>query len=139
MLDRYSESAKTLVLVAIILQVVFSLIAVFIYAAVFAVVPATTIGPGGTTVSTGFPAAGLFIVLASVFGGIGLLWILLDYFLLYKKIADGRIEETDTTSLVLGILQLLFGGLIPGILILVAHGKIGDAINNKLRNPESAV
>lgn len=135
MLDKDAESAKTLVLVAIILEVVATVIVIFAFSFEFAIGTAVT-SIGSSNPVTLAPFFGLLLVIAASFSLVGLLWILLDYFLLYKKIAEGNIEETESPSLILGILQLLFGGLISGILILVAHGKISNSIINRLRNKE---
>lgn len=59
---------------------------------------------------------------------IGLLWIILDYFLIYRRLAMEKVKEAETPSIVLGIIQLIFGGLIPGILLIVAWVKIKDSL-----------
>ncbi len=136
MLDSDANTAKTLTLVAIILQVVFFIIGIFAIVALAAL----TIGPGittttstGTTVTTSPPGFGVGIF-GAVFGVIfliGLLWILLDYFLIYKKLAEDKVGEAETPALVLGIIQLLFGGIITGILLIVAYVKIKDSMRNR--------
>lgn len=129
MLDRDAESAKTLVLVAIILQIIFFAIGVFVI--LFATIAAfsfnTVSGTGVTTTST-FNVAGLFAAIFGVIFAIGIIWILLDYFLIYKPIAEERVDRAETPALVLAIIQLIFGGIITGILLLVAWIKIKDSV-----------
>ena len=105
MLDSDANTAKTLTLVAIILQVVFFVIGIFAVAALSLITAGvtTTTSPGGTVTTTAPVGVGIF---GAVFGGIfliGLLWILLDYFLIYKKLAEDKVEEAETPALVLGI------------------------------------
>ncbi|MBX8637693.1 MAG: hypothetical protein KIY11_04955, partial [Thermoplasmata archaeon] len=63
----------------------------------------------------------------------GLLWILLDYFLIYRKLVTGKVEEAETPALVLGTIQLILGGVITGILLIVAYVKIKDSVRNRAR------
>jgi hypothetical protein len=134
MLDSDANTAKTLTLVAIILQVVFFVIGIFAIAALAVVTTGiTTTTSTGTTVTTSPPGIGVGIF-GMVFGAIfliGLLWILLDYFLIYKKLAEDKVEEAETPALILGIIQLLFGGIITGILLIVAYVKIKDSVRNR--------
>jgi heme/copper-type cytochrome/quinol oxidase subunit 2 len=133
MLDSDASTAKTLTLVAIILQVVFFVIGIFeviAFAALFSFRSSVTTSTGTTVTSQGVPLSGLAII-SIVFSFallIGILWIALDYFLIYKKLKEERVREAETPSLVLGIIQLIFGGLIPGILIIVAYVKIRDSV-----------
>ena len=65
-----------------------------------------------------------------------ILWIFLNYFLLYKKITDDKIEEAKSNALILGILELLFDGLIPGILIIVAYTKLSDSVSYGMKEKD---
>lgn len=113
MLDGKGSTAKTLTLVAIVLQAVFFVIGIFEVIAVIALVPLGGVG---------------FITLFFAFGFlVGILWILLDYFLIYKKVKEEKVREAETPALVLGILQLIFGGFIPGILLIVAYVELKDS------------
>lgn len=94
--DRDAETAKTLTIVGMVLQLLFLLLGIL--------VP-------------------YFLI--------GVLWLLLDYFLIYKKIVDGQLNEAETPSLILGILQLVLGGVLPGVFILIAHVKIKDSLRNR--------
>ena len=134
MLDSDSSTAKTLTLVAIILQVVFFVIGIFEVIALvllFSFRPSVTTSTGTTITSHVVPLSGLAII-SIVFSFallIGILWIFLDYFLIYRKLKEERVREAETPSLVLGIIQLIFGGLIPGILLIVAYVKIRDSVH----------
>ena len=134
MLDSDASTAKTLTLVAIILQVVFFVIGIFEVIALvllFSFRPSVTTSTGTTITSHVVPLSGLAII-SIVFSFallIGILWIFLDYFLIYRKLKEERVREAETPSLVLGIIQLIFGGLIPGILLIVAYVKIRDSVH----------
>ncbi|MBX8631516.1 MAG: hypothetical protein KIY12_01755 [Thermoplasmata archaeon] len=139
MLDSDASTAKTLTLVALIIQSIFfaiGLISAIFFLAVTASV--TTTSPTGATV-VGPPPTFLFSAFFSVIFLIGLVWILLDYFLVYKKLVEEKVEEAETPSLVLGILQLLFGGIITGILLIVAYVKIRDSERNRRQPPQYVV
>ena len=135
MLDSDASTAKTLTLVAIILQSILFIIGIFADAVLAFVASGvtTTSSPGGTFTTTGPVGPGIFGVVFGTVFIIGLLWILLDYFLIYKKLATEKVEEAETPALVLGIIQLLFGGVITGILLIVAYVKIKDSVRNRAR------
>ncbi|MCL5253883.1 MAG: hypothetical protein M1351_07350 [Candidatus Thermoplasmatota archaeon] len=133
MLDSDASAAKTLTLIALILQAVFFVVGLFLIAGLMIFSSTvTTTSPGGTTTvgPSGF-GIGLFGLVFGIIFLIGLLWILLDYFLVYKNLAEEKVEEAETPSLVLGILQLLFGGFITGILLIIAYVKIRDSTRNR--------
>ena len=125
MLDNFAQSAKTLTLVAIIIEAIFTaLFALYftLFLSLFAITPATP----------GIPANSGFIIfgfIGAIFGGIGLLWVLLDYFLVYKRLSEGNIMGAKDTSLILGIIQLIFGGIVPGILLIVAYTQLGNSVH----------
>lgn len=127
MYDRDRESARTLINAAIIVQSVFT--GIFVVAMIF-VLAATSFSanPPG---ALGMAIIAMITIIGTAFA---LLWILLDYFLLYRKIVEDRLEEIESTALVLGIIQLIFGGVVAGILILVAHGRISSSINYRIRS-----
>lgn len=87
------ETAKTLVLIALILNVIGFIFALF----------------------TIFLAALPFI------------FMILDYFLVYKPLTEGKGESAEAPALVFGILQLILGGVISGVVLIVAWLKIRDA------------
>ncbi len=127
MLDSDASSAKTLTLVAIILQSLFFILGLFL-----TLVPAAIMGtvtpPGGAPPS--FPTAGMGIVETAIAIGlaVGLVWILLDYLLVYRKLAEEREAEAETPAIVLGIITPLFGGIITGILLIIAYVKTRDSM-----------
>ncbi|MCL4447143.1 MAG: hypothetical protein M0Z77_03050 [Thermoplasmatales archaeon] len=133
MIDSDASTAKTLTLVAIILQVIFFAIGVIsvVGLVAFLSIRRVVTSTGGTTSTTiiSSGAMGAFAVLFSIFFLLGLIWILLDYFLVYKKLAEERVREAEVPSLVLGIIQLIFAGVIPGILLIIAYVKIRDSID----------
>lgn len=98
-MDPDLETAKTLALVAIILDLLGLLFSIFLI--VLAIIP--------------------------------FIFIILNYFLIYKPLSEGRAREAETATLVLGILQIIpLGGVIPGILLIISWVKIRDSIG---RNP----
>jgi hypothetical protein len=139
MLDSDASTAKTLTLVAIILQTIFFAIGAFatlILSLFFAA--SRTITYNGTVTRTVVSTGGVTIVglIFSIFFVIAIVWILLDYFLIYKKLADGKVQEAETPSLVLGLIQLILGGVITGILLILAYVKIRDSLQ---KNPPQTI
>lgn len=121
--NRAAESAKTLVFVAVLLQVIFFAIGVIIISIAIAAVIYSSAQAG--------VGLGTASIVGAVFGGIfllGLLWIFLNYFLVYKPLQRGDLAGAETPALVLGILELIFGGIIPGILLIIAYTRIGNAL-----------
>ena len=131
MLDSDASTAKTLTLVAIILQAVFFVIGIFevIGVAAFLAVTTTSVGNVTSVRSTPVGVLGFISLIFAAALAIGVLWILLDYLLVYKKLSKERVKEAETPSLILGIIQLIFGGFIPGILLIIAYVKIKDSLN----------
>ena len=142
MLDSDASTAKTLTLVAIVLQLIFFAIGVVITFSLltfFAIARVTTTTSTGTHIS--YPTSPLFglgiaAVVFSIFFVIGLVWILLDYFLVYKKLLLEKIREAEMPSLVLGIVQQIFGGVISGILLIIAYVKIRDSLERSLKESQ---
>ncbi len=137
MLDDDASTAKTLTLVAIILQLVFfaiGAVAMVVVAAYFSVGRVVTSSGGVVTTTTvNSSAPTIALVVFSIFFLIGLLWILLDYFLVYKNLALEKVKESEVPSLILGIIQLILAGVIPGILLIIAYVKIRDSLENSAR------
>ena len=137
-MDNYSSSAKSLIFAAIVFQAVFLVIGM-LFIPFFAIASTSINGlTGAGTVTLSSPVFIPFFAIGILSIGFifGILWILLDYFLLYKKIIEDKIEEAKSNSLVLGILQLLLGGLIPGILIIIAYTKLSDSINYGMKDKD---
>lgn len=59
------------------------------------------------------------------------LWFWLTYLAVYLKMKDGLPEKAEKPSLLLGILQLLFGGLLSGVLLLISWVKIRDYLRDQ--------
>lgn len=137
MLDHNAESAKTLVLVALIVEAVVLALIILYFASIFAIFSVITpVNPGGSAMpAPGFYFSGIiiFVIVATIFGAIGALWILLDYYLVYRRLVEERVEEAQSPALVLGILQLILGGIIPGILLIVAYSQIANSVSNRMR------
>ncbi len=130
MLDSDASTAKTLTLVVIILQAVFFVIGIFEVIALIAfLVVVPTVTP--TNAIPSLDVSGIIAIVFSAALAIGILWIVLDYFLVYKRLKEEKVREAKTPTLVLGIIQLIFGGLIPGILLIVAYVKIKDSLNRQ--------
>ncbi len=112
--DPDAYTARTLTFVAIILGAIFFVLGLF--------------------VSTLFVAARFFMVgfFPAMFGLgflISIVWIALDYLLVYRNLfSPNDIPSARGPALILGILQLILGGIIPGILLLIAYVKIGDSM-----------
>jgi hypothetical protein len=146
-----ASTAKTLTLVAIIVQVVFFIIGVVFASFFFAFVGAfSDVSPittsftfvqGGTTITGIVPPYGSFQVggppnffgiFAFVFGlmfVVSIVWIALDYLLVYRNLSSrSAIAKAKTPALVLGIIQLVTGGVLPGILLIAAFLKIEDSL-----------
>ncbi len=107
MSGRSGDTARVLILVGLVLQVV-SVFVAFGLAVFFSFVPFL---------------GGLVLVLAFL----GLVFVFLVYFLSYTRAAEGDYEGARTPTLVFAILSLLSLGLISGILYLIAYVKLGDA------------
>lgn len=112
-------SAETLVLVALILQVIG---AVLLIGAILFLLGFAAIHP--------FRFAWLAALIAVVVGGVALLFLYFAYEYSYLRIQRGDYAGAQAPTLVIGILSL-FLGLIPGILYLVGYVKLSDAIREQ--------
>ncbi|HXQ79191.1 MAG TPA: hypothetical protein VN819_03120 [Thermoplasmata archaeon] len=109
-------TAETLVLVALVLQVIAAVVILGLFLLLF-----------GFAAFHSDRATWVFALVASVVGGLSLLFLYCAYEYSYLRIQRGQYQEAQAPTLVLGILSL-FLGLIPGILYLVGYLKIGDAM-----------
>lgn len=107
------ESAQTYILVGLVLQGL-EVLAVF----------------GLGLFSSFLPIAGAIVI---GLGVLGVIWIILVYIFSYVNTVEGEYGQARTPTLVFGILSLLSGGIISGILFLVAYSKLGDAIEEQAR------
>jgi hypothetical protein len=143
------STARTLTVAAIIVAAIFLLItiaeAIFFVPAVARsaeIISNTTrtITETGTTVTLA-PIAGseissfvtsLLLAFYSIAIIVQAVWIVADYFLIFTRFRTREaMDSTRSPTLVLGILQLIFGGVVPGILLLVAHSKVGDSMRRR--------
>lgn len=86
----------------------------------------------GTGTPPTFPLFGLLAFVFSISFLVSILWIALDYYLVYRNLGStSTIASAKTPSIVLGVVQLIFGGVIPGILLIVAYIKIGDSMQRR--------
>jgi len=112
-------SAETLVLIALILQVIGGVLLTGGIVWLF-----------GFSVIHPFPYAWAAVTAAVTVGVIVLVFLYFAYTLSYQRIQRGDYSGAQTPTLIIGILSL-FAGLIPGIFYLVGYVKIGDAIREQ--------
>jgi hypothetical protein len=111
-------TAETLILVAFVIQIVISLIWIFIgFLAVAA---------GAFFLFFGVVGAAL-ILLAAVITILPILMLFIAYQYSYRRVRDGDLAGARGPTLLLGILGIPFGAVIVGILYLVAYFEIGSA------------
>lgn len=101
------DTAKILVLIGLVLQLVFVLVFAGIAGALLVFLP-----------------LGAFFLILAVFG---VVWVVLVYLLSYRPIAAGDYSGAATPTLIFAILSLLTIALISGVLYLVAYVKLRDA------------
>ncbi len=131
------DTAITLTLVALILEAVFLAIGVLIALVLLPVSRVTSsaslfgadqaIAPLQMGDFSTFISTGLFVGFLVVAGIFAVVFLLLTYFLVYKPLKHEQVERALTPALVLGIIALVFGGVIVGILLIVAYVKAKDA------------
>ncbi len=131
-MDPFIDDAKGLVFAAIVVQLVFTVIGLIGLAIVgiFLSIPFYS-APSPSTTNVPILFSGILIAGAIAVVGFGLVWLFLDYFLIYKVLEKGRAKDASTVTLVLGIIQLMTD-LIPGILLILAYTKIQDSIKMEL-------
>ncbi len=113
--SRSGETAKTLILIGLILDLIGEAILL---------------------------AVGALFLAVSVFGGlllgvaaIGLLWVILVWVFSYARVREGDYQGARTPTLVFAILSLISFALIPGVLFIIAYAKLGDAISESVGTP----
>ncbi len=141
------NTAITLTLVALILEAVFLAVGVLVLLVFLPVISVTSsasvfgaheaiaplqIGDFSIPIFFGFFVG--FLVAAGIFA---VVFLLLTYFLVYKPLKDEQVERALTPALVLGIIVLVFGGVIVGILLIVGYVKAKDAHTKILLAPAS--
>lgn len=118
-----ASTAKTLILVGLILQLIFALIFLFALG-VFAFV---AVAVGGVV--------SLFAFVYVAFGILGFIFLYLIWMFCYKPVREGRYEQAKTPTLIFAILSLITFSFISGILYIVAYVKLGDAVREQQMPP----
>jgi hypothetical protein len=111
-------TAETLVLIAWILQLIFSFILVAFGSLLLLA--------GGSLFFVGAASIG-GLVIAAILVFVPILMLYVGFAFSYRRVRDGELAAARGPTLLLGILGLFVGGIIVGILYLVAYIKIGDA------------
>ncbi|MGA7861770.1 MAG: hypothetical protein WCB19_07935 [Thermoplasmata archaeon] len=119
------STAKTLILVGLIFQLIFALLFLFVFGVV-AIVAATSVG-------LVFP---VFDAVWIGFGALGFIFLILIWMFSYKPVSEGRYEQARTPTLIFAILSLITVNLIAGILYLIAYIKLGDAVREQQMPPQ---
>jgi hypothetical protein len=112
-------SAETLVLVALILQVIGGAILIGVIAWLFSF---AALYP--------FPVAWVAVTVCVAVGVLVLVFLYFAYTLSYRRIQRGDYLGAQTPTLAIGILSL-FAGILPGIFYLVGYMKLGEAIRER--------
>jgi hypothetical protein len=110
-------TAETLVLVALIFQILGTAFTLFVG---LLFLPVLLISP--------FPGTPVIAAVFAAIAGIGILLLVLGYAYSYRRIQAADYAGARTPTMVLGIVTL-FIGVIPGILYLIAYSKLGDALH----------
>jgi hypothetical protein len=112
-----ASTAKTLILVGLILQAVFVLIG-FAVGAFFLF----------------FFFVGVFYL---AFAALGLVWLILVWLFSYTPVRAGRYEAARTPTLIFAILSIItLWGILPGVLYLIGYIKLGDAVREQQMPPQ---
>jgi hypothetical protein len=117
------QTAKTLILVGLILQLIFALIFVLALGALAFV--AATFGV--------FPIIAVFYIAV---GLLGFIFLFLVWMFCYKPVREGRYEQAKTPTLIFAILSLITINIIAGVLYLIAYIKLGDAVREQQMPPQ---
>jgi hypothetical protein len=112
-----ASTAKTLILVGLILELIF-------------VVVGVAVGVGTLII---FPFVGVAYL---VLGLLGLVWLFLVWMFSYRPVREGRYEAARTPTLIFAILSIItLFSIIPGILYLIGYIKLGDAVREQQMPP----
>jgi len=117
------STAKTLILVGLIFQLIFALL--FLFAFGVAAVFLASVGV--------FP---VFAIIWIAFGALGFVFLILIWLLSYKPTSERRYEAARTPTLIFAILSLITINIIAGILYLIAYIKLGDAVREQQMPPQ---
>ncbi|HYK93682.1 MAG TPA: hypothetical protein VEY07_06535 [Thermoplasmata archaeon] len=114
-----ASTAESLVLVALILQVIGGVIGLGGIAYLF-----------GFSLLYPFPYAWAAVTAAAAVAVVVIAFLYLAYTLSYQRIQRGEYQEAQAPTLVIGILSL-FAGILPGIFYILGYVKLGDAIREQ--------
>ncbi|MCI4368483.1 MAG: hypothetical protein L3K09_02825 [Thermoplasmata archaeon] len=114
-----ASTAETLVLVALLLQVIGGVV-LFVGVSWFF----------GWSVLNPYPFAWIAVTGAVALAAVVLLFLYLAYTLSYLKIQQGDYQGAQGPTLVIGVLSL-FAGVLPGIFYLIGYVKLGDAMREQ--------
>lgn len=117
----YSPSgseAKTLILVGLIFQVIFTGFTLLVLLGLSALLGLAIFGVALLILFAGVAVVAIFLLYAA-------------YAWCYERTARGDYEGARTPTLVLGILGIFLGGIIVGVLYLIGYMKLGDAVRER--------
>ncbi|MCI4363924.1 MAG: hypothetical protein L3K13_06455 [Thermoplasmata archaeon] len=117
------STAKTLILIALLLDLLFALAFVFFIGLAFLYTSAVC-GAVGAHCGISLYAA-FFLAL----GVIAFVWMFLIWSLCYRPVSRGQYAEARGPTLIFAILAFLTLSIITAILLLIAWIKLGDAVN----------
>jgi hypothetical protein len=115
------RTAETLILVGLILQIIF---------VVIWIIELATLSLRLAAFGAGL-FAGFFVGIYALFLVLGLAVLYLSWTHFYNRTKAGNYEGAKSVGIVVVILGFIAGGIIVGILYLVAYLKLGDAINEQ--------
>jgi len=110
-LNRSGETARTLVLIGLVFQMV-EVIVLLVIGLFLLLHPMV------------YPILGAVVLLLGI---LGIVWLALVYFFSYLPTGAGLYEEAEAPTLVFALLSLLTGGIVSGVCYLVAYVKLRDA------------
>lgn len=117
-------TAETLILVGFIFQIIFSVVSLVLGALLLSV--------GSFFLFAGI-GGGILISLAALLTVLPILLLYVAYRYSYRRVRDGDLAGARGPTLALGVVGLFFGGIIVGILYIIAYVEIGNA-ENELRS-----
>lgn len=138
MVDESVESAKSLSLAAVVVQVIMTAFLVFVLVAFlsyFVANPPANSVYGNVTISVSSITNTIILIVGVATGVVGILWVILDYYLVYMRIKEGKIRASKDASLVLGILQLILGGIFSGVLLIMVYSQLNSSMSQQADSP----
>lgn len=116
-------TAETLILVGFVLQVIFSLVYIVI---------GTLIVFAGTFFLFAGVIGGTLLLLAVILVIVPILMLYVTFHYCYQRVRDGDLSGARGPTIAMGIIGIFLGGIIVGILYIIAYVEIGSA-ENELR------